>query len=35
VRDGDHLLIDRSRLPIGFAPGVMPSLARWLAGTEE
>ena len=32
VRDGDHLLIDRSRLPIGFAPGVLPDLARWLAG---
>jgi hypothetical protein len=30
LSDADHILLDRSSLPLGFVPDLMPSLATWL-----
>ncbi len=32
--DADHVLLDRSSLPYGFVPELMPSLAKWLSEGE-
>lgn len=34
LADADHLLLDRSGLPIGFKPGLLHALADWLSGNR-